>query len=62
LIVLVGEHGFSTSDVTHRFRRSEGMEYGMTVHSLDSTAVRRLSDALRVHPDVIEFRISPTGD
>jgi putative Mg2+ transporter-C (MgtC) family protein len=62
LIEFVQQYGFSTADVTHWYRRTEGMEYRMVVHSLDSTAVRRLSEALRQRQDIAEFRISPTGD
>ncbi len=62
LVHLVTEHGFETADVTHWYRRLDGMEYRVVVHSLDSTAVLRLSDALRARTDVAEFRISPTGD
>jgi putative Mg2+ transporter-C (MgtC) family protein len=62
VIALVGGHGFSTADVTHWYRHTEGMEYRMVVHSLDATAVQRLSEALRKREDIAEFRISPTGD
>jgi putative Mg2+ transporter-C (MgtC) family protein len=62
VIALVGGHGFSTADVTHWYRHAEGMEYRMVVHSLDATAVRRLSESLRKREDIAEFRISPTGD
>jgi putative Mg2+ transporter-C (MgtC) family protein len=62
VIAFVAKHGFSTADVTHWFRREEGMEYRMVVHSLDPTAVRRLSDSLRQRDDIAEFRVSPTGD
>jgi putative Mg2+ transporter-C (MgtC) family protein len=62
LIRFVTQHGFSTADVTHFYRRVEGMEYRMVVHSLDSNAVRHLSEALRQRDDIAEFRISPTGD
>jgi hypothetical protein len=62
LLAFVKEFGFSTADVTHWFRHGEGMEYRMVVHSLDSTAVTRISEALRQRTDIAEFRISPTGD
>ena len=62
LLQFVKDHGFSTADVTHWFRQGEGMEYRMVVHSLDSTAVRRLSESLRQRNDIAEFRLSPTGD
>jgi putative Mg2+ transporter-C (MgtC) family protein len=62
LMAFVRQHGFSAADVTHWYRHGEGMEYRMVVHSLDSSAVRLLSDALRLRQDIAEFRISPTGD
>lgn len=62
LLEFVKSQGFSTADVTHWYRHAEGMEYRMVVHSLDATAVRRMSDALRQRTDIAEFRISPTGD
>jgi putative Mg2+ transporter-C (MgtC) family protein len=62
LVAFVADHGFSTADVTHWYRRAEGMEYRMIVHSLDSGSVARLSEALRHREDIAEFRISPTGD
>jgi len=62
VLEFVEGQGFSTAAVTHWYRHGEGMEYRMVVHSVDSTAVRRLSEALRQRSDVAEFRISPTGD
>jgi putative Mg2+ transporter-C (MgtC) family protein len=62
LVAFVAEQGFSTADVTHWYRRADGMEYRMIVHSLDSGSVARLSAALRQREDIAEFRISPTGD
>ena len=60
---LAATHGFSIANVTHRFRRAGAMmEYRMTLRSLDPGAVARLSDALRHHADVAEFRIAPMGD
>jgi hypothetical protein len=34
----------------------------MIVHSLDSTSVLRMSEALRQRDEITEYRISPTGD
>jgi putative Mg2+ transporter-C (MgtC) family protein len=62
VIAFVAKHGFSAADVSHWFRSVEGMEFRMVVHSLDPTAVRRLSESLRQRDDIAEFRISPTGD
>ena len=62
VVAFVTEHGFSAAEVTHWFRQGEGIEYRMVVHSLDATAVSRLSESLRGRSDIAEFRISPTGD
>jgi putative Mg2+ transporter-C (MgtC) family protein len=63
VIALAVEHGFSVSTVSQRFRRADAiMEFGMNVHSIDRTAFARISETLRARPDVVEFRISPTGD
>jgi putative Mg2+ transporter-C (MgtC) family protein len=63
LIALATQHGFKTSGVTHRYRRTDAtMEYEMTLHTLDRAAFARISDTLRARADVVEFRISPTGD
>lgn len=63
LAKFAGQLGFSVADVTHRFRREEGiMEYRMTIRTLDPGAFVRLSEALRERVDIAEFRISPTGD
>ena len=63
LVALVGKHGFSAADITHRYRREERiMEYRMTIRTLDPGSILHLSDALRQRDDVAEFRISPTGD
>jgi putative Mg2+ transporter-C (MgtC) family protein len=63
VIALAVEHRLKVSGVSHRFRRPDAtMEYGMNVHSLDRGAFARLSETLRARPDVVEFRISPTGD
>jgi putative Mg2+ transporter-C (MgtC) family protein len=62
LLTFVSELGFGIATVTHWFRHADGMEYRMILHSLDSTAVDRLSEALRRRDDIAEYRISPTGD
>jgi putative Mg2+ transporter-C (MgtC) family protein len=63
VIALAREHGLAAHGLTQHFRRDQKiMEYGMTVHSVDRHAFMRFSDALRARPDVVEFRISPTGD
>jgi putative Mg2+ transporter-C (MgtC) family protein len=63
VVALARQHNFVVSGLSQRFRRAEAvMEYGMTIHSLDRHAFAHLSDALRANTDVLEFRISPTGD
>jgi putative Mg2+ transporter-C (MgtC) family protein len=60
---LLGEHGFSIANLSYRLSGGgKFFEYGMIVKSRD----RRNADALSQHlcqlPEVLEFRISPTGD
>jgi len=60
---LIGEHGFSIANLSYRLS-SDGtlFEYGMVIKSRD----RRNAEALAQHlcrlPEVLEFRIAPTGD
>ena len=60
---LIGEHGFSIANLSYRLS-SDGtlFEYGMIIKSRD----RRNAEALAQHlcrlPEVLEFRIAPTGD
>jgi putative Mg2+ transporter-C (MgtC) family protein len=63
LRVLVGKHGFSIANLSSRL--SEGgkqFEYRMVIRSQDRKNAEALSAHLRGLPEVIEFRISPTGD
>lgn len=63
VVALAVQNGFAVSGISHRFQRRDAvMEYGMTIHSLDRQAVARISDGLRANGDVVEFRISPSGD
>ena len=63
VVALAKQHGFTVSGMSHRYRRADAhMEYGMTVHSVDRTALARLSDTLRARVDVLEFRIAPSSD
>ena len=63
VIALARHHGLAAHNLTQHFRRGDGiMEFGMTVHSLDRNAFTKFSDTLRARDDVVEFRISPTGD
>jgi putative Mg2+ transporter-C (MgtC) family protein len=60
---LIAEHGFSIANVSYRL--SDGgkvFEYGMVIKSRDRRNAEALADHLRRLPDVVEFRIAPTGD
>jgi len=60
---LIGEHGFSVANLSSRLMEGgQQFEYRMTIKSRDRAAAERLSKHLRGLPDVLEFRITPTGD
>jgi putative Mg2+ transporter-C (MgtC) family protein len=60
---MIGEHGFTIANISSRL--AEGghhFEYRMTIKSRDRSAGESLSKHLRSLPEVVEFRITPTGD
>ena len=60
---MAGEHGFSMANLSSRL--AEGghhFEYRMTIKSRDRSGAESLSKHLRDLPEVVEFRITPTGD
>jgi putative Mg2+ transporter-C (MgtC) family protein len=60
---LIGEHGFSIANLSYRL--SDGgkrFEYGMVIKSRDRRNAEALSRHLSQLPEVLEFRIAPTGD
>jgi putative Mg2+ transporter-C (MgtC) family protein len=60
---LIGEHGFSIANLSYRL--SDGgklFEYGMVIKTRDRRNAEALSEHLRRLPEVLEFRIAPTGD
>lgn len=60
---MIGDHGFTIANLSSRL--SEGgqqFEYRMTIKSRDRRNAERLSEHLRALPEVLEFRITPTGD
>lgn len=60
---LVERHGFSIANLSSRL--SEGgqqFEYRMTIKSRNRRNAEALASHLRGLPEVIEFRITPTGD
>lgn len=60
---MLGEHGFTIANLSQRLTESGKIfEYRMVIRSRDRSGAARLSRHLRSRPEVIEFRISPTGD
>jgi putative Mg2+ transporter-C (MgtC) family protein len=60
---LVNDHGFSIANLSCRMTEGGKLfEYRMMLRTLDRRNTETLSQHLRNLPQVIEFRISPTGD
>ena len=60
---MIADHGFSIANLSSRLTESgEQFEYRMTIKSRDRNAAEKLSKHLLGRPEVVEFRIAPTGD
>lgn len=60
---LIGEHGFTIANLSCRLiEGGQQFEYRMTIKSRDRKNAEKLSAHLRTLPEVVEFRIAPTGD
>jgi putative Mg2+ transporter-C (MgtC) family protein len=60
---MIANHGFSIANLSSRLTESgEQFEYRMTIKSRDRNAAEKLSKHLLERPEVVEFRIAPTGD
>jgi putative Mg2+ transporter-C (MgtC) family protein len=60
---LLSRYGFSIANLSSRLTEGgEMFEYRMVLRSRDPKQAEALSQHLRSLPEVIEFRISPTGD
>ena len=60
---LIGEYGFTVANLSSRLTEGgQQFEYRMTIKSRDRRNAERLSAHLRTLPEVVEFRIAPTGD
>jgi putative Mg2+ transporter-C (MgtC) family protein len=60
---LVGGYGFTIANLSSRLvNEGKVFEYRMVIRSRDRTNAQRLSQRLLSLEEVIEFRISPTGD
>src|SRR3954470_2444512 len=60
---LIHDHGFTIANLSSRLSETgQQFEYRMTIKSRDRRNAEALSSYLRGRPEVIEFRITPTGD
>lgn len=60
---LVGKHGFSIANLSYRLAdHGQFFEYRMVIRSHDRRHAEGLAQHLRTLPQVVEFRIAPTGD
>ncbi|MDA9496069.1 MgtC/SapB family protein [Bradyrhizobium sp. CCBAU 11357] len=60
---MIGDHGFTIANLSSRLsERGQQFEYRMTIKSRDRLNAERLAKHLRDRPEVVEFRITPTGD
>ncbi len=60
---LLGTHGFSIANLSSRLTEGgKQFEYRMVLRSRDPKSAETLSQELRGKAEVLEFRISPTGD
>lgn len=60
---MIRAHGFTIANLSSRLiEGGEHFEYRMTIKSRHRRNAERLSQHLRGLPEVIEFRIAPTGD
>jgi putative Mg2+ transporter-C (MgtC) family protein len=60
---LIEQQGFSIANMSYRLVREAGFfEYRMMIRTGDKRAIEQLAGELRSRDDLIEFRISPSGD
>ena len=60
---LIAKDSFSLANMAYRLDREAGFfEYRMTIRTQSGKALEKLADTLRARGDILEFRISPSGD
>lgn len=60
---LLKSSGFSIANLSYRLNRAEGFfEYKMTIRTAKKHGLQKLAEQLRTRADLLEFRISPSGD
>lgn len=63
LLELLRLHGFSVANLSYRLDAAgKEFEYRMMLRTLDRGALERLAETLTARPEILEFRLSPTGD
>jgi putative Mg2+ transporter-C (MgtC) family protein len=63
LHTLLGGHGFTIANLSHRLTDGGKIfEYRMVIRSRSRRSAETLARQLRTMPEVVEFRIAPTGD
>jgi putative Mg2+ transporter-C (MgtC) family protein len=59
----IAEHGFRTSEFSYRVNNEEGYaEYRLILSTRQPAAERHLAASLAKKPDILEFRLEPSGD
>ncbi len=60
---MIGDHGFSIANLSYRLSNDGKLfEYGMVIKTRDGRNAEALAQHLCRRPEVLEFRIAPTGD
>ena len=62
LRAMIAEHQFTIANLSYRLTGGESFEYRMMIRTMDRAGPGRLAQTWTQRPDVLEFRISPTGD
>lgn len=60
---LISQKSFSIAQMAYRLDRQSGFfEYRMMIRTQNGVAIEKLVDSLKRRTDLLEFRISPSGD
>ncbi len=59
---MIRSYDFSLANMSYRMEDPSHFEYRMSIRTLEPVKFARLAEALRKRKDILEFRISPTGD
>lgn len=63
LRALIAEHQFTIANLSYRLvADGQSFEYRMVIRTMDRANAGRLASTLTQRSDVLEFRVSPTGD